>query len=91
MAQVKEDVYSVVLVTEDSETGEFGHNVFMFKNTSLATAVDQAYQKYFELLSIYWNNSAYDYVAVDLIRVMDNVCIKADYKDSRLEPEIVNP
>lgn len=86
MAQIKEDVYFVVEAKENASTGVFTHNVFDFKNTENATALSQAQKKYFDLLSEDWNNDTYDYLAVDIIRMSDNVCVKADYRDSREEP-----
>lgn len=86
MAQIKKDVYFVVEAKENAETGVITHDVFDFTDTESADALSLAQKKYFDLLSADWDNDTYDYLAVDIIRMADNVCVKADYRDSREEP-----
>lgn len=87
MAQYKEESYIVVFAAEVAATGEWTQEVYPFTNTSEGTADDLSAEKYFDLLHTYWNDTTYDYIAVNRIRVLDNVCVEAKFKDSRLDPE----
>lgn len=93
MAQLKKNCYFVTELKQKASDGEYVSNVYHYDdieadgNTPALSAEDQAKEKYYEVLGTYWNDDTYDYIAVNIIRVMDNVCIMGSYKDTRIDPE----